>query len=170
MTRTTSSDSRPLAVFDLDGTLAETGHRQRFLERQPRDWNGFFAAADQDQPLAEGVRLVLEAAVTCEVVYLTGRPERCRRATLAWLARHGLPEGRLLMRGDHDRRPARATKLEALRGLGRGREVRMLVDDDELVCDAAERAGFRVVRARWASTSRSGSTALRDAQEREGRT
>jgi phosphoglycolate phosphatase-like HAD superfamily hydrolase len=157
-------------VFDLDGTLAETGHRQHFLERQPRDWQGFFAASDQDQPLAEGVRLVLEAAATCEVVYLTGRPERCRRDTVAWLARHGLPEGRLWMRGDDDRRPARTTKLEALRGLGRGREVRMLVDDDELVCDAAERAGFRVLRARWASTSQSGSTALRDAQEREGRT
>jgi hypothetical protein len=42
----------------------------------------------------------------------------------------------------------------------------MLVDDDELVCDEAERAGFTVVRARWAS----GSEALKDAQEREGRT
>ena len=166
MTQTRSS--RPLAVFDLDGTLAETGHRQHFLERQPQDWKGFFAAADQDPPLAEGVRLALEAAATCEVGYLTGRPERCRRDTLVWLARHGLPEGRLWMRGNDDRRPARTTKLEVLRGLGR--EVSMLVDDDDLVCDAAERAGFRVVRARWASTSQSGSTALRDAQEREGRT
>ena len=157
-------------MFDLDGTLAETGHRQHFLERQPRDWKGFFAASDQDQPLAEGVRLALEAAATCEVVYLTGRPEHCRRSTVAWLARYGLPEGRLWMRGSNDRRPARTTKLEVLRGLGRDREVRMLVDDDELVCDAAERAGFRVIRARWASTSQSGSTALRDAQEREGRT
>ncbi len=53
-----------------------------------------------------------------------------------------------------------------LRRITRGRELRMLVDDDELVCDEAERAGFRVVRARWASTS----TALKDAQERDGRT
>lgn len=42
----------------------------------------------------------------------------------------------------------------------------MLVDDDELVCDAAEQAGFTVVRARWAKAS----AALKDAQEREGRT
>ncbi|MFC1415569.1 phosphatase domain-containing protein [Streptacidiphilus cavernicola] len=169
MTRTTEN-GLPLAVFDLDGTLAETAHRQYFLERQPRDWNGFFAAARQDPPLPEGVRLALEAAATCEVVYLTGRPERCRRDTLAWLLQHGLPQGRLLMRGDDDRRPARTTKLEALRGLGRNREVRMLVDDDALVCDAARRAGFRVVRAHWASTYGSESTALRDAQHREGRT
>ncbi|MGW7368710.1 phosphatase domain-containing protein [Streptomyces sp. NPDC054841] len=161
-----TKNSRPLAVFDLDGTIAETGHRQHFLERRPRDWDAFFAAAPDDTPLVEGVRMAAEAAGECEVMYLTGRPERCRAATLDWLERHGLPTGRVWMRRNDDRRPARTTKLEILRRLGGGREIRMLVDDDELVCDAAERAGFRVVRARWASTSQ----AMKDAQEREGRT
>jgi phosphoglycolate phosphatase-like HAD superfamily hydrolase len=162
----TDGNSRPLAVFDLDGTLAETGHRQHFLERTPRDWNGFFDAAGEDTPLAEGVELALRSAEQCEVSYLTGRPERCRRATLAWLTAHGLPEGRVWMRRNDDRRPARATKLEILRRLAGSREIRIFVDDDELVCDTAERAGFRVVRARWASTAQ----LLRDVQEREGRT
>lgn len=157
---------RPLAVFDLDNTLADTAHRQRFLERRPRDWDAFFAAAPQDPPLAEGVTLAREAATECEVLYLTGRPERCRPDTLAWLAAHGLPEGRVLMRRNDDRRPARRTKLEVLRRLARARDVRVLVDDDELVCEDAERAGFTVVRARWAATS----AALQAAQEREGRT
>ncbi|MFB6813866.1 hypothetical protein ACFCV8_04885 [Streptomyces sp. NPDC056347] len=160
------SELRPLAVFDVDGTLADSGHRQHYLEGPRRDWDGFFAAAVDDPPLPEGVRLALSSAEECEVRYLTGRPERCRRDTLAWLAGQGLPEGRVYMRGNDDRRPARRTKLEILRRLGREREVRMLVDDDELVCDAAERAGFAVVRARWATAS----AALRDAQEREGRT
>ncbi|GGU26706.1 phosphatase domain-containing protein [Streptomyces violascens] len=159
-------NTRPLAVFDLDGTLADSSHRQRFLDRAPRDWDAFFAAAPADPPLAEGVALCREAARDCEVVYLTGRPERCREDTLAWLAEQGLPDGALHMRRNDDRRPARVTKLQVLRGLGRGREVRMLVDDDELVCDAAEQAGFRVVRARWTAPSE----ALKDAQEREGRT
>ncbi|MFI6469778.1 hypothetical protein ACIBL5_05865 [Streptomyces sp. NPDC050516] len=159
-------NTRPLAVFDLDGTLADSSHRQRFLDRGPRDWDAFFAAAPADPPLAEGVALCREAAGDCEVVYLTGRPERCREDTLAWLAEQGLPAGALHMRRNDDRRPARVTKLQILRGLGRGREVRMLVDDDELVCDAAEQAGFRVVRARWAVAGE----ALKDAQEREGRT
>ncbi|MFJ6632056.1 hypothetical protein ACIQMR_11755 [Streptomyces sp. NPDC091376] len=148
--RETGRGSRPLAVFDLDGTLAENGHRQHFLERRPRDWAGFFAAAPDDPPLAEGLRIVAEAAVECEVAYLTGRPERCRADTVAWLERHGLPAGPIWMRRNDDRRPARTTKLDTLRRLARSREIRMLVDDDELVCDAAERAGFRVVRARWA--------------------
>lgn len=159
-------DARPLAVFDLDGTLADSGHRQHYLEGARRDWTGFFAAAVDDPPLEEGVELALSSAEQCEVVYLTGRPERCRRDTLAWLERQGLPRGRVHMRPNDDRRPARRTKLEILKRLGREREVRILVDDDELVCDAAELAGFTVVRARWAVPSPS----LKDAQEREGRT
>ncbi|MCX5386923.1 hypothetical protein [Streptomyces sp. NBC_00083] len=158
--------TRPLAVFDLDGTLADSSHRQRFLDGKPRDWDAFFAAAPADPPLSEGVTLCRESAQECEVVYLTGRPERCRDDTLAWLAAQGLPDGTVHMRRNDDRRPARLTKLEILRKLARGREIRMLVDDDELVCDAAERAGFRVVRARWTGASE----AMKNAQEREGRT
>ncbi|MEV7280512.1 hypothetical protein [Streptomyces sp. NPDC093111] len=157
---------RPVAVFDLDNTLSSTAHRQHFLEGRPRDWNRFFAAAPQDPPLAEGVALCREAAGECDIVYLTGRPERCRRDTLAWLTAHGLPEGPVHMRGDRDRRPARQTKLDVLRRLGEDHEIRMLVDDDELVCDAAEEAGFTVVRARWTAPSE----ALSEAQEGEGRT
>ncbi|MFJ2434574.1 hypothetical protein ACIOWM_15355 [Streptomyces anulatus] len=160
------NDARPLAVFDLDGTLADTAHRQHFLEGPKRDWAGFFDAAVEDPPLAEGVRMVLASAEECEIVYLTGRPERCRRDTVRWLSRQGLPEGTLFMRRNDDRRPARRTKLDILRRLGRKWHVRMLVDDDELVCDAAQVAGFTVVRARWADPS----AALKDAQEREGRT
>ncbi|GHJ95988.1 hypothetical protein SNE510_55070 [Streptomyces sp. NE5-10] len=159
-----TGDTRPLAVFDLDGTLADTAHRQHHLERRPRDWDGFFGAAPDDPPLIEGVTLCRSAAEECEVVYLTGRPERCRRDTLAWLAAQGLPEGPLHMRRHRDFRPARVTKVEILRRLGAGRAVRMLVDDDALVCDAAEEVGFPVVRARWATPSE----ALREAQEREG--
>lgn len=162
----TDSSRRPIAVFDLDNTLADTAHRQRFLERKPRDWDGFFAAAPHDPPLPQGVAMARASAEECEVVYLTGRPERCRRDTLDWLAAQGLPEGRVHMRRDDDRRPARRTKLEVLRRLVRTREIRVFVDDDELVCADAERAGFSVVRARWAVPSGE----LKVAQEREGRT
>jgi hypothetical protein len=70
------------------------------------------------------------------------------------------------MRRNDDLRPARHTKLEILRRLARTREVRVLVDDDELVCDAAQRAGFSVLRARWAAPS----AELRQAQQGAGRT
>ncbi|MEV8531301.1 hypothetical protein [Streptomyces sp. NPDC051211] len=162
----TSRTRRPLAVFDIDNTLADTAHRQHFLERRPRDWAGFFAAAPADPPLPRGVALAMESAADCEVVYLTGRPERCRADTLDWLDRHGLPEGRVWMRGNADRRPARLTKLDVLGRIARGRVVRMLVDDDELVCQAARAAGFTVLLADWAAEA----PELKQAQEGEGRT
>ncbi|WP_174861384.1 phosphatase domain-containing protein [Embleya hyalina] len=158
--------SRPLAVFDLDGTVADTRHRLHFVEARPRDWDAFFAAAAQDAPLAEGVELARTSAEAHEVVYMTGRPERCRRDTVDWLDRHGLPAGRLLMRAERDRRPARVAKPELLRKLARGRTVAMVVDDDALVCDAYQAAGFRVIRADWMPSSR----ALRQAQNAAGRT
>ncbi|WP_086753454.1 LNS2 domain-containing protein, partial [Streptomyces griseiscabiei] len=132
-----TDNDRPLAVFDLDNTLADTAHRQRFLEGARRDWAAFFAAAPQDPPLAEGVALARESAEECEVVYLTGRPERCRRDTVDWLAAHGLPEGRIWMRRNNDRRPARRTKLEILRELSRTREIRVLADQFVVVHEDA---------------------------------
>ncbi len=161
-----NDDRRPLALFDLDGTLADTAHRQRFLERQPRDWAAFFAAAPQDSPLAPGIALVMEQARRCEIGYLTGRPERCRAATLTWLAAQGLPDGRVWMRRNDDRRPARRTKLDVLGRIAARRTVGVLVDDDALVCADAERAGFTVIRADWATPS----AALEQAQEQAGRT
>jgi hypothetical protein len=160
------SDDRPLAVFDVDGVLADVRHRLHHLEGRPKNWGAFFRDAVNDPPLAEGIVLCQESAKDCEVVYVTGRPEHCRRDTLDWFARHDLPDGRLSMRSDGDRRPARMAKPQLLRRLARNRTVAVVVDDDEQVCDAYEQAGWRVLRARWMETA----PVLEQAQEEEGRT
>jgi hypothetical protein len=163
---TTTTEDRPLAVFDIDGVLADVRHRLHHVESRPKDWDAFFGAAPDDPPLSQGVELARESARDCEVVYVTGRPERCRADTLAWLRRHGLPDGRLSMRRERDRRPARVAKPQLLRELARGRTVAVVVDDDEQVCDAYERDRWRVVRATWMA----GSPVLQEAQQDEGRT
>ena len=163
---TTTTEDRPLAVFDIDGVLADVRHRLRHVESRPKDWDAFFAAAVDDPPLVQGVELARESARDCEVVYVTGRPERCRADTLAWFRQHGLPEGRLSMRRERDRRPARVAKPQLLRDLARGRTVAVVVDDDAQVCDAYERDGWRVMRATWMTDS----PVLQQAQEEEGRT
>ena len=160
------SELRPLAVFDVDGVLADVRHRLHHVESRPKDWDAFFAAAVDDPPLPQGVALAQESAKDCEVVYVTGRPERCRADTLEWFARHGLPEGELSMRRTGDRRPARLTKPQLLTRLARGRTVAVVVDDDLQVCRAYEEAGFRVLRADWMPAS----PVLGRAQEDEGRT
>jgi phosphoglycolate phosphatase-like HAD superfamily hydrolase len=154
------------ATVDLDGVVADVRHRLHHIERRPKDWDAFFAAAVDDPVLPEG-RAVVEELVGRghEVVWLTGRPERCRWDTLAWLRRNGLPDGRLYMRRDGDRRPARVTKLAILRELARDRPVAVAVDDDDDVVRVLREAGFPVLHATWMTDP----APLHDAQE-QGRT
>ena len=165
-----------LAVLDIDGVLADVRHRLHHVARRPKDWSAFFAAAPQDPPLAEGVAMARRLADDgMAVVYLTGRPERCRADTLDWLRRHDLPEGPLHMRPDRDRRPARVTKREVLRRLRRDCDVAVVVDDDAAVVDLLRADGFTVVHATWMDGGTDGvdgspvQRALFDVQERDGR-
>jgi HAD superfamily, subfamily IIIB (Acid phosphatase) len=168
---TTSSDGevRPYAVLDIDATLSDTRHRLHHLERRPKNWDAFFDASKYDAPLEEGLAIAGSLARGHEIVYLTGRPERLRKDTERWLRRYGLPEGRLLMRRDTDRRPSVLLKLGRLQRLAAERKVAILVDDDDTVCKAAEKAGFAVLHADWALDPQSQPT-LFEAQETEGRT
>jgi hypothetical protein len=146
--------------------LADVAHRVHHLEGRRKDWSAFFGAAPQDEVLAQGRELADEAATDCDIAYVTGRPEWCRRDTVEWLRAHGLPQGELAMRPMGDHRPAAQVKLRLIRSVTRGRTVAVVVDDDPDVCDAYERAGYRVLRATWAVPSDS----LHRAQEEEGRT
>ena len=132
----------PLAVFDVDGVLADVRHRLRHVEQRPKNWDAFFDAAVDDPPLATGVALAQASAKDCEVVYVTGRPERCRADTLAWFVRHGLPEGTLSMRGARDRRPARIAKLELLRRLDDSNADPVLGELEEIIVDKANQLGI----------------------------
>ena len=105
------TDQRPLAVFDIDGVLADVRHRLHHLKGKPKNWKGFFADSVKDRPYSEGLEYYKTLKETHEVVFLTGRPESCRRDTLLWLEKHGL-EGELYMRNEQDRRPASMTKAE----------------------------------------------------------
>ena len=178
------TDQPSLAVFDIDGVLADVRHRLHHVAARPKDWAAFFDAAPQDPPLPEGIGAVRTAHLGGHVIaYVTGRPERCRADTRDWLAAHGLPDGELVMRQDSDRRPARVTKVIALRRLARRYRLVAFVDDDAAVVEAVRRAGFPVLHARWMGGSTSGADAaphlpgggttqdvLFEIQESEGRT
>jgi phosphoglycolate phosphatase-like HAD superfamily hydrolase len=157
-------DPRPsVAVFDIDGVLADVRHRLHHVASRPKDWDAFFGAAPNDPPLSQGLGAVATAHRAGHVVvYLTGRPERCRTATLAWLAEHGLPAGELSMRDDSDRRPARVTKVAALRRLSRRYRIEAFVDDDAAVVEAVRAAGFPVLHALWMQPSTSGTDSALD--------
>ena len=155
-----------VAVLDIDGVLADVRHRLPHIEGGRRDWDAFFAGVADDPVLEPGRDLARRLAGDgMGIVYLTGRPERCREDTRAWLEHHALPEGELVMRQDRDRRPARLMKLQALHEMAGRCEVRCLVDDDPQVVLAARAAGFDVVVADWMPRS----APLDAAQETLGR-
>ncbi len=158
--------SRALAVVDIDGVLADVRHRLKHLDRRPKDWASFFREALADAPLEVGVDMARRLAEVYEVVYLSGRPERLRRDTETWFARHGLPAGELHLRPQKDYRPAREFKVQMLRTLSQRAPVAVLVDDDPDVLEAARLAGFDVLPATWMGEA----DTLHQAQEQDGRT
>ena len=153
-------------MFDIDGVLADVRHRLHHLQARPQRWNAFFLAAERDPLLAEGARRLRAAQVEHEVVYLTGRPERNRALTGAWLADHGLPNGPLHMRPDDDHRPARWVKRNTLRRLARTHANASVLDDDPAVVAVLEADGWPVELATWLPHS----STLQSAQEQQGRT
>lgn len=78
----TVPSSRPIAVLDLDGVLADVRHRLRFVEKTPKDWDAFFAAISADPPLEVGLALVAR---------LFGRPWWDSHDTVAARVRSGRP-------------------------------------------------------------------------------
>ena len=157
-------------MIDIDGVLADVRHRLHFVQQQPKDWGSFFSAARRDPPLTEGIETVRRLSEAFRIVYLSGRPEHCRKDTLDWFRRHDLPRGELHLRPHGDHRPARLMKVEALDRLSREAPVAVLVDDDAEVCAAARKAGYDVLPATWMHEAPEEQAALRAAQENEGRT
>lgn len=154
-----------MAVFDIDGVVADVRHRLHHLHGR-KSWSGFFRAAGADRLLEPGARLVHDLGAEHDIVWLTGRPEWLREVTASWLDEHGLPPGDLFLRPDGDYRPACAYKLGVLRRLRERRTIAAFIDDDPEVVAVAQSAGFPAVLADW--VPRDGD--LRDAQERLGRT
>jgi FMN phosphatase YigB (HAD superfamily) len=122
-----------IAVFDIDGVLADNRPRQHLVTRRRKDWDAFFAA------LAFG----------WVPIYASGRPERCRSDTSQWLERWGFPAAELLLRADDDRRPALQVKREFLTMLGARGEIVSVVDDDEDVIDGLTAVGFPARLVDW---------------------
>jgi hypothetical protein len=93
-----------------------------------------------------------------------------RAETEAWLEANGLGGHRVVMRPRNDRRPAARVKLELVRELAAGRQLDVVVDDDEAVVATLREAGIPVFEADWERRTADEEIALREAQEVAGET
>lgn len=130
-------------VFDLDGTICDTRHRQHIIDEPPEHdrWLRYSMACAGDTPI-EPMR---ELAQRCGrgIILLTGRNEQARALTERWLVDPGfLGWRRLIMRADGDHRPNpewKAAKVAEL--LSEGICVTLMVDDHPGSCEAVGKLG-----------------------------
>lgn len=137
--------SKPLVIFDMDGTLADMQHRRHFLDKSPPDWKSFNADVGHDLPNKPVVDLyqTLWQSGHYEIVIATGRMEWQRAATEQWLAWQQIPFARMLMRQDKDNRADNIIKEEILHGLlAEGKTIAFVVDDRDQVVAMWRRNGI----------------------------
>lgn len=122
-------------IFDIDGTLADLTHRLPHIQKQPKDWDAFFAACEADAPIQHTIKLAIDVALAgAAIIYVSGRSDQCRDATEAWLRRYALPEGKVYMRKAGDHRPDHQVKVELLEQLrADGHNPVMAFDDRNAV-------------------------------------
>ena len=77
-------------VFDLDGTLADTAHRNHFIERPvgKKDWDAWNKACVDDTPLPACQILCNAWWDGSEIQIWSGRSEEVRKETEDWLVKH----------------------------------------------------------------------------------
>lgn len=135
--------SRPLYIFDLDGTLADIQHRRHFVER-PRgqqDWTSFHCYCVNDTPVEAVIRTMESLRHFADVWIFSGRSDEVREQTVQWLMKHTSfmsweLETALVMRQEGDYTPDDQLKLKWLNellGEDRKRLVAVFEDRDRMV-------------------------------------
>ena len=123
-----------LVVFDIDGTLANIEHRLDYVRSKPKNWKAFDAGIPNDKVnphVAEVFHSLRDAGH--DIVFASGRSERTRDATVAWLDANGFwaVSSHLYMRKADDFRGDDIVKREILDEMTRawGRKPDMVFDD-----------------------------------------
>lgn len=85
-------------IVDLDGTLCDISHRVHLA--QAGQWDEFHSLLAADQPNLDVVLAVKALTVHHGFIIVSGRSEKYRNQTAAWLARQKLEFDLLLLRPD----------------------------------------------------------------------
>lgn len=98
-------------AFDIDGTISNNAHREKYAER--KDWDTFHSLAHMDPPIKPTLA-VLHAlsAIGNEIEIWTARPDTYINQTIEWLDKHDIEFDKLMMRREGDWRRAYIVKLE----------------------------------------------------------
>ena len=135
-------------ICDIDGTIADCEHRKHHITTRPKNHDAFYAGVMDDKPIHSilGLLMVLMdyEGFRFKLVFVTGRPERCRDDTEEWLReQHIYPSDyTLFMRKDGDYRQDYIVKQEILDTKINKDEVWLVLDDRKQVVDMWRRNGL----------------------------
>ena len=140
-----------IVICDIDGTIADNSRRLQFYGNRNTgwitDWDAFYADEQlaTDTPIALGILGLNRLRKMATVVLMTGRPEKTRKATEAWLKANGLDGLAMYMRADGDHRPATVFKKETLEKILHFLSAAVpviLIDDDVRNFDMYQKYGL----------------------------
>lgn len=113
---------KTLIICDIDGVLADCGHRLHYKDEG--DYDNFYGVTmldDKEIPVGRNLLIALRESVHYDaraLWFLTGRPERTRRLTELWLGQVlSLYSQKLIMRADRDHSESPKMKVKALKAL-----------------------------------------------------
>lgn len=137
-------------IFDIDGTLADLSHRLHHIQKEPKDWKGFFADCKEDEPISEVVAVFKALAASGHKLYaITGRSSEIGQKTHSWLGYRGLYPIHIFMRREGDHREDSLVKSELLDRLlaEEGLDISSIAgvfEDRQQVVDMYRARGLRV--------------------------
>ena len=112
---------KKIVIVDIDGTISKVGDRLKYIQQVEPDWDKFYDACFEDEPIHEIIELVKTLARNYKIIFCTGRRESVRGTTRKWLDRHlsiRYMDNRLLMRPNGDKRHDTRVKPEQLKKAG----------------------------------------------------
>jgi len=132
-----------LVIFDLDGTLSDSTHREHYVKRPvgEKDWDNFHAAAADDPPKRAVLYTFLALQSSGHTIEIwTGRDDKYRTQTLDWLEKNGISNPTLKMRPTGDYTHDNELKSRWLDE--RGRRVDLVFEDRQRVVDMWRERGI----------------------------
>ena len=136
-------------IFDLDGTLALVDKR-REIAKKPNgkiDFDIFYDPQyiELDEPNSSVIELAkMYKRDGYEIVIVSGRSDRTKKATERWLEKYGILYDRMIMRKRKNFTPDNELKERWLEKYLDRDDIRVVVDDRQRVVDMWRRNGLDV--------------------------
>ena len=138
---------RPIAIFDMDGTLFDPTHRRHFVEQSPKDWASFFDPKNviEDMPIWPTQDMLRRTSQTHDIHIVTARREADRDVTVEQLDKYCLWwNGLHIVRPDGCFDPDADLKRKWLHSFEHRDRIDFVVDDRLKVCQMWREEGLFV--------------------------